>query len=69
MRVPIFLPEEMTPENMQAARSHNPIIQIFHPDDADVFRAMLDAAIDNANIDHPETFDRLHHERLDDISA
>lgn len=59
-RIIEFLPDEMSPENLQRARDLGLSIQVFHPeDDADVFRAMLDSGIDYANIDHPETFNQV----------
>ena len=59
-RIIEFLPDEITPENLQQARSLGLWIQVFHPeDDAEVFRAMIDAGIDYANIDHPESFNRV----------
>lgn len=59
-RIIEFLPDEMTADNLAAARDHGMTIQVFHPDDdAEIFRSMLEAEIDYANIDHPETFNRV----------
>ena len=62
-RIIEFLPDEMTPENLVSAREHGMTIQVFHPDDdGEIFRSMLEAKIDYANIDHPETFNRVREE-------
>lgn len=55
-----YVLDEMTDENMAAARAQNLEIQIFHPDDdADGFRRIIEADADFANVDHPETFRRV----------
>lgn len=69
-RIVEFLADEMTPENLDLARRHDMQIQVFHPEDEPaVFRAMLDAGIDYANIDHPETFNQVRGELLNAPAA
>ena len=52
-----LLPDEMTTANIARARDRGLQIQAFHPrDDPDVFLAMLEAGVDYANLDHPQTF-------------